>query len=68
MYTFFDLFLCSCILLVKFVSSHENLLYLRMVVENYAFVKIIDFACLFERVGLFSVFLHSCNYVVQNYF
>ena len=42
---------------LKFVCSHENLLYLRMVVENFVFVKTIDFACLFERLGLFAVYI-----------
>ena len=52
----------------KFVGSHENLLYLRMVVENFVCVKIIDFACLLGRVGLFAIYLHSYSYVLRNYF
>ena len=39
-----------------------------MVVGNFVFVKISDFACLHERVLLFVVYLHSYNYVLQNYF
>ena len=54
--------------LLTFVDSHENLLYSRMVVEIFVCLKSIDYTCLFERVGLFTIYLHSCYYVLQNYF
>ena len=36
--------------LVKFVDSHENLLKLLLVVENFVFVKINNFVYLDEKV------------------
>ena len=36
--------------LVKFLDSHENLLKLLLVVENFVFVKIKDFEYMDEKV------------------
>ena len=36
--------------LVKFVDTHENLLNLLLVVENFVFVKINDFEYLGEKI------------------